>query len=74
MTSGPQTQIKVLGTGLAAGILLDATVVRMVLVPALVVLFGKWNRWLPESLARVLRLSVTAPEDAPVSQLERVSA
>lgn len=54
MTSGPQTQIKMLGTGLAAGILLDATVVRMLLVPALVVLFGKWNWWLPAPLARVL--------------------
>jgi RND superfamily putative drug exporter len=62
MTSGPQTEVKILGTGLAAGILLDATVVRMVLVPALVVLFGRWNWWLPAPLARVLRVQVEAPE------------
>jgi RND superfamily putative drug exporter len=54
MTSGPMTQVKMLGTGLAAGILLDATVVRMLLVPALVVLFGRWNWWLPATLARML--------------------
>jgi len=57
MTSGPQTEIKILGTGLAAGILLDATVVRMLLVPSLVVLFGKWNWWLPTRAAGVLRVS-----------------
>jgi RND superfamily putative drug exporter len=54
MTSGPMTQVKMLGTGLAAGILLDATVVRMLLVPALVVLFGRWNWWLPAPVARRL--------------------
>jgi RND superfamily putative drug exporter len=54
MTSGPMTQVKMLGTGLAAGILLDATVVRMLLVPALVVLLGRWNWWLPAPLGRLL--------------------
>ena len=39
--------MKILATGLAAGILLDATVVRAILVPALVSLFGRWNWWLP---------------------------
>jgi len=60
MTSGPQTGVKILGTGLAAGILLDATVVRMLLVPALAVLFGKWNWWLPAPLASLLRVSHVA--------------
>ena len=36
-----------LGTALGVGILIDATVVRALLVPALVSLFGKWNWWLP---------------------------
>jgi RND superfamily putative drug exporter len=57
LASAPITDIKVLGTGLGAGVLLDATVVRMFLVPALMKLFGPWNWWLPASLARVLRIS-----------------
>ncbi len=63
MTSGPETQIKMLGAGLAAGILLDATVVRMLLAPALVTLFGRWNWWLPAPLAAVL--GVSAPTASP---------
>ena len=47
LASGPETDVKILATGLAAGILLDATVVRALLVPALVSLFGRWNWWLP---------------------------
>ncbi|HEV3229910.1 MAG TPA: MMPL family transporter, partial [Solirubrobacteraceae bacterium] len=47
LASGPQTDVKVLATGLAAGILLDATVIRALLVPAVVSLFGRWNWWLP---------------------------
>jgi putative drug exporter of the RND superfamily len=54
MTSGPMTQVKMLGAGLAAGILLDATVVRMLLVPALVTLFGRWNWRLPAWVGRLL--------------------
>jgi RND superfamily putative drug exporter len=61
MTSGPETQVKMLGTGLAAGILLDATVVRMLLVPSLMVLFGKWNWWLPSSLAGLLHVGPGEP-------------
>jgi RND superfamily putative drug exporter len=45
------TQVKILGTGLATGILLDATVVRMLLV-----LFGKWNWWLPSG--RILHIQI----------------
>ncbi len=54
--ASPGTEIKILATGLAAGILLDATVVRALLVPALVKLFGEANWWLPRRLARVLRV------------------
>src|SRR4051812_46791672 len=56
MASGPQTDVKVMATGLAAGILLDATVIRALLVPALVSLFGRWNWWLPAAPARLLRV------------------
>jgi RND superfamily putative drug exporter len=62
LASGPETDIKVIGTGLAAGILLDATVVRMLLVPALVSLFGRWNWWLPALPARLLRVQPSAAQ------------
>lgn len=39
--------VKQLGIGIAAALFLDATIVRMVLVPALMKCFGKWNWWLP---------------------------
>jgi RND superfamily putative drug exporter len=58
--SSPGTEIKILATGLAVGILLDATVIRMLLVPALLSLFGRWNWWLPAGVARVLRVQPSA--------------
>ncbi|TQJ48946.1 MMPL family transporter [Phycicoccus sp. SLBN-51] len=46
--------VKMLGVGMAVAILLDATVVRMVLVPATMSLLGRWNWWVPAWLDRVL--------------------
>ena len=60
MSTGPQTDLKILATGLGAGILIDAVVVRCLLVPALVALFGRANWWLPSPLARVLRIPAPA--------------
>jgi RND superfamily putative drug exporter len=62
LASSPGTDIKVLGTALGVGILIDATLVRALLVPALVSLFGRWNWWLPRGPARLLRV-----EPSPVS-------
>jgi RND superfamily putative drug exporter len=45
--AAPGTELKIFATGLAAGIALDATVVRALVVPALVSLFGEANWWLP---------------------------
>jgi RND superfamily putative drug exporter len=53
--------VKVLATGLAAGILLDATLIRGLLVPAAVSLFGRWNWWLPPGPARLLRVEPSIP-------------
>jgi putative drug exporter of the RND superfamily len=51
--------LKLLGIGLASAIFLDATLVRMVLVPAVMQLLGKANWWIPSWLERVLpRLDV----------------
>jgi RND superfamily putative drug exporter len=60
MSTGPQTDLKILATGLGAGILIDAVVVRCLLVPAMVALFGRANWWLPSWLARVLRIPAQA--------------
>ncbi|MGH2894483.1 MAG: MMPL family transporter, partial [Solirubrobacteraceae bacterium] len=65
LSTGPVTDLKILATGLGAGILLDATVVRALLVPALVSLFGRWNWWMPALPARLLRV---APSPAPVER------
>jgi RND superfamily putative drug exporter len=46
--------LKLFGIGLASAILLDATLVRMVLVPAVMQLMGKWNWWIPKWLERRL--------------------
>ncbi|WP_272867782.1 MMPL family transporter [Allomeiothermus silvanus] len=45
---------KTIGLGLAVAVFLDATLVRLVLVPAVLVLAGRWNWWLPELLRRVM--------------------
>jgi RND superfamily putative drug exporter len=58
--------VREIAAGLAAGVVLDAVVVRMLLLPALVSLFGKWNWWLPRPMARLLRV-------APVEQAGRVA-
>ena len=68
LASGPETEIKVLATGLAAGILLDATVIRALLVPAVVSLFGRWNWWLPSWPARLLRVEPSLPPRAARSE------
>jgi RND superfamily putative drug exporter len=44
------------GAGLAVAILLDATVVRAVMVPALMAVMGRYNWWLPARVARVVRV------------------
>jgi putative drug exporter of the RND superfamily len=67
LASGPQTEIKVLATGLAAGILLDATIIRALFVPAVVSLFGSWNWWLPRMPARLLRVE-PSPSPRPAGQ------
>lgn len=48
------TVIKEIGVGLTIGVLLDATLVRIVLVPATMRLLGRWNWWLPVRIARFL--------------------
>jgi RND superfamily putative drug exporter len=57
MASSPGTDLKMFATGLGAGILLDATVIRALIVPAVIALMGRWNWWLPSWPARLLRVA-----------------
>ena len=65
MASSPGTDVKILATGLAAGIILDATVIRALLVPAVVSMLGKWNWWLPPGPAKLLRVK---PSPQPATE------
>jgi RND superfamily putative drug exporter len=66
MASGPGTELKMMATALAIGILLDATVIRALLVPAVVSLMGRWNWWLPHLPARLLRVPPSQPTPSAV--------
>jgi putative drug exporter of the RND superfamily len=54
LSTGPGTDIKQFGIGLAAGIIFDATVIRALLVPSIVRVAGRWNWWFPDSVGRLL--------------------
>jgi uncharacterized membrane protein YdfJ with MMPL/SSD domain len=57
------------GFGLAIAIFVDATVVRALLVPAFMALFGRYNWWLPPRIARVVRVEPSPLEPAPTPAL-----
>ncbi len=61
LTTNPDIVVQMIASGLAVGILVDAVIVRTLLVPALVAIMGHWNWWMPSGLARLLRL-VPAPK------------
>ncbi|MFJ9007940.1 MMPL family transporter [Streptomyces canus] len=64
--------VKMIGLGMATAVAVDATVVRMVLVPATMALFGRLNWWLPDRLDRILpTIDVEGAEPATGSTVER---
>jgi RND superfamily putative drug exporter len=65
LSSSPGFEIKVFAIGLAAGIIFDATVIRTLLVPALMCLLGDANWWLPHWTRRALFIK---PERAPEAE------
>jgi RND superfamily putative drug exporter len=75
LATGPGTDLKVMATALGFGILLDATIVRSLLVPSLVSLFGGWNWYLPDWVARLLRVEISHPHsEEPNAERELVGA
>src|SRR3954452_3105790 len=71
LASGPGTDLKTLATGLGVGILLDATIVRSVLVPSLVSLFGNANWYLPGWAAKLLWVEPSRGHDGAPPRPER---
>jgi RND superfamily putative drug exporter len=70
LSSTPGYEVKSLAIGLAAGIIFDATVIRALLVPALMKLFGDWNWWMPRWIATSLRIA--DPGQAPPVEAQPV--
>jgi uncharacterized membrane protein YdfJ with MMPL/SSD domain len=70
----PDVSVKQIGLGLAAAVLVDATVVRLVLVPAVMELLGKANWWLPAWLDRRLPAgSGSGPDARRAPELAKVN-
>jgi RND superfamily putative drug exporter len=67
LTTNPDIVVQMIATGLAVGILVDAIIVRTLLVPALVAIMGRWNWWMPGGLARLLRLPAAATAEDPAT-------
>ena len=60
---GDDRTIKLFGLGLASAVLVDAFVIRLILVPAIMYILGVWNWWMPASLERrIPRISIEGPE------------
>jgi putative drug exporter of the RND superfamily len=66
LSTAPDIVVEMIATALAFGVLIDAVIVRTLLVPALVAIMGRWNWWMPDGFARLLRLPppTTADEQA----------
>ena len=61
--------IKSIGVGMAIAVLLDATIIRVLLVPATMRLMGRWNWWAPGPLGRLAdRLGFSHVEDVPADE------
>jgi len=70
--ASPEVFLKLFGIGLAVAIFLDATLVRLVLVPAVMQLLGKWNWWIPNWLERILpRIDVEGAAKEPLTEGSR---
>jgi RND superfamily putative drug exporter len=67
LTTNPDIVVQMIASGLAVGILVDAVIVRTLLVPALVAIMGHRNWWMPSSLARLLRVPPGTTAEHPAA-------
>jgi len=63
---GPEVALKLMGLGLAIAVLIDATIIRSVLLPASMTLLGDWNWWMPRWLDWIPRVTIEGDPDEPV--------
>ncbi|CAB5049220.1 MAG: MMPL family transporter [Actinobacteria bacterium] len=63
LVNGHFAGLQEIGIGLAFGILIDATIIRGLLLPSTMVLLGRWNWWLPAGLARIVNVKASPLED-----------
>jgi putative drug exporter of the RND superfamily len=68
LSSSPGYEVKVFAIGLAGGIIFDATVIRALLVPALMRLLGDWNWWMPGWAESALRIRRPAQRGGPATE------
>ncbi len=62
---GSFVDLQQFGFGLAIAILVDVTIIRVLLLPSAMALFGRWNWWLPDSVARVTRVEPSTLQPPP---------
>lgn len=67
LSTAPDIVVEMIATTLAFGVLIDAVIVRTLLVPALVAIMGHWNWWMPNGFARILRLPPSSTADQQTS-------
>jgi RND superfamily putative drug exporter len=60
--------IQQLGLGLAVAVLVDATIIRSILLPASMTLLGDWNWWMPRILSWIPRVTIEGDADAPLEE------
>ncbi|MGO9964472.1 MAG: MMPL family transporter [Acidimicrobiales bacterium] len=73
LVAGHVAGLQEIGAGLALGVLIDATIVRGLLMPSLMALLGRWNWWLPAPVARLARVKVSPPVSHEGRDLETVA-
>jgi RND superfamily putative drug exporter len=63
LANGHIAGLQELGVGLALGILIDATIVRTLLLPSIMTILGKWNWWLPQGVAKAAMTKASPLDD-----------
>ena len=70
LSADPNQIVRIITSTLAVGVIVDAVVIRTLLLPALVSLMGRWNWWLPTWPARLLRVKPSLPRRVATGEAE----